>query len=78
MIRLLWGLERYPIGKEYNDATNRFVASGLNDQDYAENFRQFLNDRPKDAPFFFWFGCKEPHRVYEDGIGKRLGKTTRL
>lgn len=70
------GLERYPIGKEYNDATNRFVASGLNDQDYAENFRRFLKDRPDDAPFFFWFGCKEPHRVYEDGIGKRLGKTT--
>ena len=70
------GLQRYPIGKEYNDATNRFVANGLNDQDYAENFRQFLNDRPEDAPFFFWFGCKEPHRVYEDGIGKRLGKAT--
>ena len=70
------GLPRYPIGKEYNDATNRFVVPGLNDQDYAENFRRFLNDRPKNAPFFFWFGCKEPHRVYEDGIGKRLGKTT--
>lgn len=71
------GLERYPIGREYNEAINRFVASGLNDQDYAENFRLFLKERPTDAPFFFWFGCKEPHRVYEDGIGKRLGKTTK-
>ena len=71
------GLDRYPIGKEYNDAKNRFVASGLNDQDYSENFRRFLRDRPEGAPFFFWFGCKEPHRVYEDGIGKRLGKTTK-
>ena len=71
------GLERYPIGREYNDAKNRFVASGLNDQDYAENFRLFLKDRPENSPFFFWFGCKEPHRVYEDGIGKRLGKTTK-
>ena len=71
------GLERYPIGKEYNTASNRFVAKGINDQDYAANFRQFLKDRPDGAPFFFWFGCKEPHRVYEDGIGKRLGKKTR-
>ena len=68
------GRRRYPIGREYNNETNRFVAAGLNDQDYAENFRHFLKDRPDDAPFFFWFGCKEPHRVYEDGIGKRLGK----
>ena len=71
------GLERYPIGTEYNDETNRFVAPGLNEQDYAANFRRFLQDRPHDAPFFFWFGCKEPHRVYEDGIGRRLGKSTR-
>ena len=71
------GLERYPIGKEFNDAQNRFVAKGLNDQDYAANFRRFLKQRPDDAPFFFWFGCKEPHRVYEDGIGKRLGKNTK-
>ena len=70
------GLQKYPIGKEYNAADNRFVAEGINDQDYQENFRQFLKDRPADTPFFFWFGCKEPHRVYEDGIGKRLGKTT--
>ena len=71
------GLTRYPIGSEHNDARNRFVAAGLNDQDYSANFRQFLKDRPDDAPFFFWFGCKEPHRVYENGIGKRLGKKTR-
>lgn len=70
------GLQKYPIGKEYNAADNRFVAEGINDQDYQENFRQFLKDRPADTPFFFWFGCKEPHRVYEDGIGKRLGKAT--
>ena len=68
------GRKRYPIGKEYNSARNRFVAFGLNDQDYAANFREFLRDRKDQDPFFFWFGCKEPHRVYENGIGKRLGK----
>ena len=71
------GLKRYPIGTEHNTARNRFVVAGLNGQDYAANFEQFLADRPDDKPFFFWFGCKEPHRVHEDGIGKRLGKKTR-
>lgn len=70
------GLERSPIGKEYNDVLDRLVPVGLNDQDYTENFKQFLTDRSDNAPFFFWFGCKEPHRVYEDGIGHRVGKQT--
>jgi arylsulfatase A-like enzyme len=41
--------------------------------DYAENFRDFLDDRPEDAPVCFWFGCREPHRGYEYGSGRRLG-----
>lgn len=68
------GLERSPIGREYNEVLDRLVPQGINEQDYSENFKQFLADRPQDAPFFFWFGCKEPHRVYEDGIGHRVGK----
>jgi len=70
------GLKRSPLGREYNRVVDNWVAKGLNDQDYTANFRQFLADRPDDAPFFFWFGCKEPHRVYEDGIGRRHGKKT--
>lgn len=68
------GLERSPIGKEYNDALDRLVPQGINEQDYTENFNRFLADRPEESPFFFWFGCKEPHRVYEDGLGHRVGK----
>ncbi len=70
------GLKRSPIGKEYNDVLDRLVPVGINDQDYTENFKQFLAERPDGTPFFFWFGCKEPHRVYEDGIGRRVGKQT--
>lgn len=70
------GLKRSPIGKEYNDMLDRLVPLGINDQDYTENFKQFLAERPEGTPFFFWFGCKEPHRVYEDGIGRRVGKQT--
>lgn len=45
----------------------------ISDCDYAENFRDFLDDRPADAPFCFWFGSREPHRPYEYGSGARLG-----
>jgi uncharacterized sulfatase len=72
------GLKRNPIGNEYNRAIDKLVAQGLNDQDYTENFRQFLADREAGSPFFFWFGSKEPHRGYEDGFGKRVGKPTSL
>lgn len=42
--------------------------------DYAGNFEAFLEERPKDSPFCFWFGSAEPHRVYQKGIGLRKGK----
>ncbi len=42
--------------------------------DYAANFNEFLSDRPDDQPFFFWYGCKEPHRGYEFKSGVRTGK----
>jgi len=70
------GLKRNPLGKQFNSSIDKLVAKGLNDQDYTENFKQFFAERPTGSPFFFWFGCKEPHRVYENGIGKRIGKKT--
>ncbi len=68
------GLTRNPIGMEYNERQMSSVPSGIDVRDYAANFEAFLNDRPEDAPFFFWFGCTEPHRVYEDGVGLKSGK----
>mgnify|MGYP001573229754 CR=1 FL=1 len=46
----------------------------LDARDYAANFEDFLQDRPAGAPFFFWLGATEPHRVYEQGVGARWGK----
>ncbi len=37
-------------------------------------FRQFLASRPKDAPFFFWFGSTHPHRPYPADSGLAAGK----
>ena len=68
------GLTRHPNGAEYNARKHaQPVPQGIDERDYAANFDDFLADRPADAPFFFWFGCTEPHRVYEDGVGVRHG-----
>lgn len=68
------GLTRHPNGKEYNERKHEGpIPDGIDERDYAANFEDFLADRPADAPFFFWFGCTEPHRVYEDGVGARHG-----
>jgi len=50
------------------------VRPGIEPSDYAGNFRQFLGERAKGTPFCFWLGSKEPHRVYDEGSGLRLGK----
>jgi len=69
------GHTRYPTGEQYNSKLMRDpVPEGIDQRDYAANFDDFLADRPADTPFCFWFGCREPHRVYERGIGLRSGK----
>lgn len=67
------GLKRHPNGKEYAARLEPNPPIGIDTRDYAANFEDFLADRPDDSPFFFWFGCTEPHREYESGIGKRSG-----
>jgi uncharacterized sulfatase len=69
------GSTRNPCGKEYNSKKHaEAVRPGIEPSDYSENFRQFLTEKPKDQPFCFWLGSKEPHRVYDEGSGLRLGK----
>ncbi len=67
------GLTRHPNGREYASRLETDPPFGIDTRDYAANFKDFLNDRPDGAPFFFWFGCTEPHREYEVGIGARSG-----
>jgi arylsulfatase A-like enzyme len=38
-----------------------------------KSFARFLEQAPKDRPFFFWFGSHLPHRPYEQGSGARAG-----
>ncbi len=72
------GLPRPPLGREYNRRLHvPPTHATLDARDYAANFDDFLQERPAGAPFFFWFGATEPHRVYEQGVGVRAGKRTR-
>ena len=47
---------------------------GISSNDYAANFADFLTQRPKDAPFCFWFGANEAHRGFAPGRGLKEGK----
>lgn len=71
------GWKQNPVGPAYN--TEEFATvpySGISKTDYAANFERFLRERSSGQPFFFWFGCREPHRVYEYGSGKQAGLDT--
>ena len=41
--------------------------------DYAANFRDFLEEKDDGEPFCFWYGGHEPHRFYEFGSGIKKG-----
>jgi uncharacterized sulfatase len=69
------GWKRNPVGPPFNDNTVESVpADGISKIDYAANFIDFFRQKEKEKPFFFWFGCFEPHRTYEKGSGLKEGK----
>lgn len=68
------GYKGNPTGKEYNSKMTDNVPKGIFKNDYTANFEAFLTDKAKGKPFCFWFGCFEPHRIYDEGIGLRNGK----
>jgi arylsulfatase A-like enzyme len=58
-----WGPGRFePGGRTRNPAGPQF-----------KTFDDFLAQRPKGAPFSFWFGTSDPHRPYEPGSGAGSG-----
>lgn len=68
------GWKRNPAGPAYDQRQFDSVPEGINRNDYASNFAGFLAAKPKDRPFFFWYGGTEPHRAYLKGAGMRAGK----
>ena len=68
------GWPHNPAGRPFSRHTLTAPTSGIANNDYARNFQDFLEQRPKEQPFCFWLGGQEPHRPYEPGSGLRAGK----
>ena len=66
---------RNPAGPEFNELESELTQQGIRSTDYAANFAAFLEQRPGNSPFCFWFGGSEPHREFEAGAGQAYGKT---
>lgn len=68
------GWPHNPAGPPYQERHSDEVPEGISKIDYAGNFAGFLKARPAGAPFCFWFGASEPHRVFKKGAGLESGK----
>jgi uncharacterized sulfatase len=62
------GRTRNPAGPAFQKRKMKSPPS-IRNTDYAANFADFLEKRPADKPFSFWFGASEPHRSFKKGIG---------
>ncbi len=65
------------LGRPHNPAGPNIqgARSEGDERGYADAFRTFLDERPPNAPFCFWFGSVDPHRSYEKGSGLAAGKS---
>ena len=59
---------------KYTKENDERFTKNIRNTDYYENFKYFMNNVKGDKPFFFWYGASEPHRSYEKGSWKRMGK----
>lgn len=67
------GKKRLLTGVQYETKRAKPPARAISNNDYAGNFRDFLNKKPITGPWAFWYGATEPHRAYEYGVGVRVG-----
>lgn len=63
------GKQRELTGEKFDREKLIPPTSGISNNNYTANFEDFLNQRPHDKPFCFWFGSLEPHRAYEYNSG---------
>ena len=66
------GKPRHLTGTPFDRRKTRPPTRGISSNDYAANFKDFLDSLPPGKPFCFWYGGHEPHRRYEfrSGITK--------
>ncbi len=71
------GRKRRLTGTPYQSRKAAPPTPEMLDNDYAANFDDFLAaHRDSSRPWFFWFGCREPHRRYRYGSGAAQGGRT--
>ena len=70
----LEGWTRKIFGKTVDSHRISDPPPGIRATDYAANFEEFIQERDKEKPFFFWLGTSEPHQRYDVGAWKRAGK----
>jgi uncharacterized sulfatase len=68
------GRDRNPAGVVHNVHSLEPPTDAIVITDYAANFIDFLENRPENQPFYFWYGASEPHRAYEKSSGMEAGK----
>ena len=68
------GKKRNLTGTPWNGKKAKPLTSKMSNVDYAANFKAFMQSRPKDRPFCFWYGALEPHRDYEYASSLKNGK----
>ncbi|MEE2639544.1 MAG: sulfatase [Planctomycetota bacterium] len=67
------GKPRQIAGKRFDRLKARPPASGISNNDYSGNFKEFLKQSGKGTPWCFWYGTTEPHRGYEWQVGIKKG-----
>jgi len=67
------GNPRFLTGQPYNEHKTTPPAKFISNNDYTANFEDFLNNKPANQPFCFWYGSTEPHRAYEFRAGIEKG-----
>ncbi len=67
------GKNRQLFGKNSPATTVKPPTKGISGTEYAANFADFLNANTENKPWFFWFGCHEPHRAFEHESGVKKG-----
>ncbi|MEO8493664.1 MAG: sulfatase [Planctomycetota bacterium] len=67
------GKPRQLTGQSFDKRRAVPPTKAINATDYAANFKDFLDAKPDDQPFCFWYGSTEPHRAYEYGTGVSKG-----
>jgi N-sulfoglucosamine sulfohydrolase len=67
------GKRRQMTGQPFDRHRTPPPAKHISANDYAANFRDFINKKPVLEPWAFWYGSTEPHRAYEYGAGIKYG-----